>query len=170
MKRIAAIVDDIYEDLELWYPRLRLEEEGWKVVVAGPSASKVYTGKHGYPCRTDAAFSDLKASDFDGLLVPGGFAPDKMRRDSHVLALTREMSSSGKLVAFICHAGWVLISAGILKGKRATSTVGIRDDMVNAGALWTDAALVVDGNLVSSRTPADLPVFAKGMVDWLKVH
>jgi protease I len=170
MKRIAVIVDDIYEDLELWYPRLRLEEEGWKVVVAGPAAGKTYAGKHGYPCRTDAAFPDLHASDFDGLLVPGGFAPDKMRRDAHVLALTREMHSSGKLVAFICHAGWVLISAGILKGKRATSTVGIRDDMVNAGALWVDAPLVVDGNLVSSRTPADLPVFAKGMVDWLKSH
>jgi protease I len=170
MKRIAVIVDDIYEDLELWYPRLRLEEEGWKVVIAGPAASKTYTGKHGYPCRTDAAFSDLHASDFDGLLVPGGFAPDKMRRDAHVLALTREMHSAGKLVAFICHAGWVLISAGILKGKRATSTVGIRDDMVNAGAVWVDAPLVVEGNLVSSRTPADLPVFAKGMVDWLKSH
>jgi protease I len=170
MKTIAAVVDDIYEDLELWYPRLRLEEEGWKVVVAGPVAGKTYAGKHGYPCRADIAFSDLHASDFDGLLVPGGFAPDKMRRDAHVLKLTREIAGAGKLVAFICHAGWVLISAGILKGKRATSTVGIRDDMVNAGALWEDAALVIDGNLVSSRTPVDLPQFAKGMVDWLRSH
>ena len=170
MKTIAAVVDDIYEDLELWYPRIRLEEEGWKVIVAGPAAGRTYTGKHGYPCRTDAAFSDLRASDFDGLLVPGGFAPDKMRRDTHVLGLTREIAGSGKLVAFICHAGWVLISAGVLKGKRATSTVGIRDDMVNAGALWEDSPLVVDGNLVSSRTPADLPVFARGMVDWLLSH
>jgi protease I len=170
MKTIAAVVDDIYEDLELWYPRLRLEEEGWKVVVAGPAAGTTYAGKHGYPCRTDAAFAVLRASDFDGLLVPGGFAPDRMRRDVHVLGLTREIAAAGKLVAFICHAGWVLISAGILKGKRATSTVGIRDDMVNAGALWVDAPLVVDGNLVSSRTPADLPQFAKGMVDWLTSH
>jgi protease I len=168
MKTIAAIVDDIYEDLELWYPRMRLGEEGWKVVVAGPMAGKTYSGKHG--CRTDAAFSDLRAGELDGLLVPGGFAPDKMRRDPHVLALTREMNASGRLIAFICHAGWVLISAGILEGKKATSTVGIRDDMVNAGALWVDAPLVVEGNLVSSRTPVDLPVFAKGMVDWLKSH
>jgi protease I len=170
MKTIAAVVDDIYEDLELWYPRLRLEEEGWKVVVAGPAAGRIYAGKHGYPCRSDVAFSDLRAGDFDGLLVPGGFAPDKIRRDARVLGLTREMAGAGKLVAFICHAGWVLISAGILKGKRATSTVGIRDDMVNAGVLWEDSPLVVDGNLVSSRTPADLPLFAKGMVDWLTSH
>jgi protease I len=99
--------------------------------------------------------------------VPGGFAPDKIRRDPRVLTLVREMNAAGKLIGFICHAGWVLISAGILRGRRATSTVGIRDDMVNAGALWTEEALVVDGNLVSARTPADLPVFAKGMVDWL---
>ncbi len=170
MKTIAAVVDDIYEDLELWYPRLRLEEAGWKVIVAGPVAGKTYTGKHGYPCRADAAFGDLRASDYDGLLVPGGFAPDRMRRDAHVLELAREIAGSGKLVAFICHAGWVLISAGLLKGRRATSTVGIRDDMVNAGATWVDAPLVVDGNLVSSRTPADLPQFARGMVDWLASH
>jgi protease I len=170
VKTIAAVVDDIYEDLELWYPRIRLEEEGWKVVVAGPAAGKTYAGKHGYPCRTDAAFSDLRAADFDGLLVPGGFAPDKMRRDAHVLGFVRDIHAAGKLVAFICHAGWVLVSAGILKGRRATSTVGIRDDMANAGALWVDAPLVVDGNLVSSRTPADLPVFARGMVDWLRSH
>ncbi len=168
MKQIIAVVDDIYEDLELWYPRLRLEEEGWKVVVAGPQARTVYAGKHGYPCRSDIAFAELAAADYEALLVPGGFAPDKIRRDPHVLALVREMHSSSRLIAFICHAGWVLISAGILRGRRATSTVGIRDDMVNAGAAWVDEPLVVDGNLVSSRTPADLPVFAKGMVDWLK--
>lgn len=168
MRTIAAVVDDIYEDLELWYPRLRLEEEGWKVVVAGPVAAKTFSGKHGYPCRSEAAFTELRAADFDGLLVPGGFAPDRIRRDPHVLNLVREIHAAGKLLAFICHAGWVPISAGILRGKRATSTVGIRDDMVNAGVTWVDAPLVVDGNLVSSRTPADLPVFAKGMVDWLK--
>ena len=168
MKTIAAVVDDLYEDLELWYPRLRLEEAGWKTVVAGPVAGKTYAGKHGYPCRADASFADLRAADFDGLLVPGGFAPDKIRRDAHVLSLAREIHASGKMVAFICHAGWVLISAGILRGRRATSTVGIRDDMVNAGATWVDAPLVVDGNLVSSRTPADLPAFGQGMVDWLQ--
>ena len=167
MKTIAAVVDDLYEDLELWYPRLRLEEAGFRVVVAGPVAGKTFAGKHGYPCRADMAFAELRASDYEGLLVPGGFAPDKIRRDEHVLSVTREIHAAGKLVAFICHAGWVLISAGILRGKRATSTVGIRDDMVNAGVTWVDAPLVVDGNLVSSRTPVDLPSFGKGIVDWL---
>ncbi len=167
MKRIAAVVDEIYEDLELWYPKLRLEEQGWEVVVAGPEKGRVYAGKHGYPCRTDAGYPELRSADFDALLVPGGFAPDKIRRDARVLGFVREMHEQRKLIGFICHAGWVLISAGILRGKRATSTVGIRDDMVNAGAAWVDEPLVVDGNLVSSRTPADLPQFAKGMVDWL---
>ncbi|HET6486611.1 MAG TPA: type 1 glutamine amidotransferase domain-containing protein [Spirochaetia bacterium] len=168
MKRIVAVVDDIYEDLELWYPRIRLEEEGWKVVVAGPEAGKVYAGKHGYPCKTDISFAEMRPADYDALLVPGGFAPDKMRRDGRVLDLVRSMNDQGKLIAFICHAGWVLISAGILRGKRATSTVGIRDDMVNAGTRWVDEALVIDGNLVSSRTPADLAPFARAMVDWLQ--
>ena len=167
MRRIGAVVDDIYEDLELWYPKLRLEEEGWRVIVAGPQAGTTYAGKHGYPCRAEAAFADLRAADLDALLVPGGFAPDRIRRDETVLGLVREMDRAGKLIGFICHAGWVLISAGILRGRRATSTVGIRDDMRNAGALWVDEPLVVDGNLVSARTPADLPVFARGMVDWL---
>ena len=167
MKTIAVLVDDIYEDLELWYPRIRLEEQGWKVTVAGPAAGRVYTGKHGYPCRADAAIASLDPAGLDALLVPGGFAPDKLRRDPAVLGLVRTLHASGRLIAFICHAGWVLISAGILRGRRATSTVGIRDDMVNAGALWVDEPLVVDGNLLSARTPADLAVFARGMVDWL---
>ena len=167
MKPVIAVVDDIYEDLELWYPRIRLEEAGMTVTVAGPEKGKTYGGKHGYPCRTDAAFAELDASAFDALLVPGGFAPDKMRRDPRVLAFVRDMNAAGKLIAFICHAGWVLISADILRGRRATSTVGIRDDMRNAGAVWVDEPLVVDGNLVSSRTPADLAVFGRGIVDWL---
>ncbi len=167
MKTIAAIVDDVYEDLELWYPRIRLEEQGWKVIVGGPEAGRVYTGKHGYPCRAEAAYSSLDPDRLDALLVPGGFAPDRMRRDPVVLQLVKDMHAAGKLIAFICHAGWVLVSAGILRGRRATSTVGIRDDMTNAGAIWEDQPLVIDGNLVSSRTPADLPVFARAMVDWL---
>ncbi len=168
MKRILAFVDEIYEDLELWYPRIRLEEEGWEVVVAGPEKGREYRGKHGYPCRTDAAIDSVDGSQFDALLVPGGFAPDKLRRSERVKALVREFDAEGKLIAFICHAGWVLISAGILRGRQATSTVGIRDDMINAGAVWTNEPLVVDGNLVSSRTPADLALFGRAMVDWLK--
>jgi len=168
MKRVLVFVDDIYEDLELWYPRIRLEEEGWSVVVAGPEKGREYRGKHGYPCRADAAIDDMETSGFDALLVPGGFAPDKLRRLAHVKDLVRRFDQEGKLIAFICHAGWVLISAGILRGRRATSTVGIRDDMENAGAVWVNEPLVVDGNLLSSRTPADLPHFARGMVQWLK--
>ena len=149
-------------------PGSGLEEEGWKVVVAGPEKGREYRGKHGYPCRADAAIDDIETSEFDALLVPGGFAPDKLRRLEHVKALVRQFDDEGKLIAFICHAGAGLISAGILRGRRATSTVGIRDDMLNAGAVWVDEPVVVDGNLVSSRTPADLAGFARGMVEWLK--
>ena len=167
MKKILAFIDDIYEDLELLYPKIRLEEEGWQVTVAGPVQGTVYRGKHGYPCPATAAISGVKSADFDALLVPGGFAPDKLRRDPNVLRLTREFDAQEKPIAFICHAGWILISAGILKGRRATSTVGIKDDMANAGATWVDEPLVVDGHLISSRTPADLHVFAKALVDQL---
>lgn len=169
MKTILALVDDIYEDLELWYPRLRLEEEGWKVVVAGPKSGTIYKGKHGYPCKADIDIGDVEDSlAYDGLLVPGGFAPDKLRRDANVLNIVRVMHEAKRPIAFICHAGWILISADILRGRRATSTVGIRDDMRNAGALWEDSPLVVDGNLISSRTPIDLPVFAAAFVKALK--
>jgi protease I len=169
MKTILALVDDIYEDLELWYPKLRIEEEGWKVVLAGPKAGNLYAGKHGYPCKADVDIGDVEDPlAYDGLLVPGGFAPDKLRRDPNVLHIVRTMHEAGRPIAFICHAGWILISADILRGKRATSTVGIKDDMRNAGALWEDAPLVVDGNLISSRTPVDLPVFAAAFVRALK--
>ena len=169
-KRILAFADDIYEDLELWYPKLRLEEEGWRVTIAGPAASALYNGKHGYPCKSDAAIADVRSADYDALLVPGGFMPDKLRRDPKVLQLVREFDAAKKPIAFICHAGWILISANILRGRRATSTVGIKDDMANAGAIWTDEPLVVDGHLISSRTPVDLPVFAKAFVEAIKAR
>lgn len=168
MKRVLALVGDIYEDLELWYPKLRLEEEGWHVTIAGPAADTVYAGKHGYPCESDAAIADIRADDYAALLVPGGFMPDKLRRDPAVLGLVRAFDAARKPIAFICHAGWILISAGILKGRRATSTPGIKDDMRNAGAIWSDEPLVVDGNLISSRTPVDLPVFARALVAAIK--
>jgi len=168
MKRILTLVDDVYEDLELWYPKIRLEEEGWEVVVAGPEKGRTYRGKHGYPCVADAAIAESAAADFHALLIPGGFAPDKLRRDATVLELTREMDNQHKPIAFICHGGWICISAGVLKGRRATSTVGIRDDMVNAGCDWRDEPLVIDGNLISSRTPADLHLFARAHVNALR--
>lgn len=169
MRTILTLVDDVYEDLELWYPKIRLEEEGWKVVVAGPQSGQIYRGKHGYPCKADIDIGDVEDPlAYDGLLVPGGFAPDKLRRDPNVLNIVRVMHEAKRPIAFICHAGWILISADILRGRRATSTVGIRDDMRNAGAEWIDQPLVVDGHLISSRTPADLPVFAAALVRALK--
>jgi len=167
-KRILIQVADTYEDLELWYPKLRLLEAGAEVVVAGlDPARRIYTGKHTYPCVSDACLSGLDAGDFDALIVPGGFAPDILRRDAGAMALTRAFHEAGKLVAFICHAGWVPISAKIVRGYRVTGCVALKDDLENAGAVWEDASVVVDRNLISSRRPADLPDFCAAIVDWL---
>jgi len=163
-KRILFFVHDVYEDLELWIPYLRFLEEGARVVAAGPEEGKIYKGKHGYPCKADAAFDDISAKDFDGLVIPGGFAPDQLRRIPKVLELTRAFHKSKKLVAHICHGGWVPISAGIVKGYQCTSTPGIKDDLVNAGAEWVDRPLVIDRNMVSSRRPDDLPQFCQGIL------
>lgn len=164
--RILTFLDDIYEDLELWYPKLRLEEAGWTTLAAAPEL-RSYSGKHGYPAKADLLLSEARSADFTGLLIPGGFMPDKLRRDPKVLSLTREFHAAGKLVAFICHGGWIPISAKILSGRRATGSLGIKDDLENAGAIWVDAPVVVDGNLISSRTPKDLAPFGKAMVDFL---
>jgi protease I len=166
-KTVLFFAGPLYEDLELWYPKIRLEEEGAKTIVAG-LGDRTYQGKRGYPVTVDASVDDVRAQDFAGLVIPGGFAPDQLRRSETVLNLTREIYEAGKPVAFICHAGWVPISARILKGKRATSVRAIRDDMENAGALWEDQAVVVDGNLISSRTPADLPAFSKALLAALR--
>ena len=160
-------VDDIYEDLELWYPLLRLREEGVHVTVAGPEAETLYRGKHSYPCKSDAAIRDMKAADFDGVVVPGGFMPDKLRRDPHVLQLVRDFAESGKLVAAICHGGWIPISASVYRGVRVTGSPGIKDDLINAGAHWEDAAVVVDRHFVSSRKPDDLPDFCRAILNLL---
>lgn len=168
MARILAFVDHVYEDLELWVPKMRLEEDDHQVVVAGPSAGETYRGKHGYPCVSDAALADMAESDFDALLIPGGFAPDKLRRRPDVLNLTRAFDAKQKPIAFICHGGWIPVSAKILSGKRATGSLGIKDDLENAGAIWVDEALVEDGHLISSRTPPDLPVFSRALADRLR--
>jgi protease I len=162
-KTILFFAGPLYEDLELWYPKIRLEEEGASTVVAG-TGEKTYQGKRGYPLTVDASVDEIEAGEFDGLVIPGGYAPDIMRRSPKLLQLTREIYQAGKPVAFICHAGWVPISAGIVKGKRGTSVGAIKDDLVNAGMIWEDSAVVVDGNLISSRTPADLPVFCKAII------
>jgi protease I len=152
-----------YEELELWYPKIRLEEEGAATMVAG-LGEKVYQGKRGYPVTVDAQVDDLYAEEFDGLVIPGGYAPDHMRRSEKLLAVTRAIAEAGRPVAFICHAAWVPISAGILRGRRCTSVRAIRDDVVNAGATWVDEPVVVDGNLISSRTPSDLPQFSRAII------
>lgn len=162
-KRFLLFVDDVYEDLELWYPKLRLEEAGARAIVAGPQANRSYAGKHGYPCVADAAIDDMEEADFHGLVIPGGFSPDKLRRDAKVLDLTRSFAKAGKLVAAICHGGWICVSAGVYKGVRVTGSLGIKDDLVNGGGKWEDAAVVVDRNFVSSRKPSDLPDFMKGV-------
>ena len=163
-KKVLMFVDDVYEDLELWYPKLRLIEAGAEVTVAGPEAGKKYDGKNGYPCKADAAIHDMNDRAFDALVIPGGFAPDRLRRDPKVLELTRNFHKAGKLVAHICHAGWIPISAGIVRGFRVTSTPGIKDDLINAGAEWVDEPLVIDRNQVTSRRPDDLPEFCKGII------
>ncbi len=167
-KNLLTFVDDVYEDLELWYPLLRLQEAGYTTRIAAHEIC-TYTGKHGYPATSDLLLKDARSQDFAGLLIPGGFMPDKLRRDAKVLSLTREFFDQGKLVAFICHGGWIPISAKILKGKRVTGSLGIKDDLENAGGVWADEPVVVDGNLISSRTPRDLAPFAKAMVDFLDV-
>ncbi len=166
-KSILFFAGPLYEDLELWYPKIRLEEEGARTVVAG-TGENTYQGKRGYPLTVDTSVDQVEAGSFDGLVIPGGYAPDIMRRSQRLLQLTREIYEAGKPVAFICHAGWVPISAGIVRGKRGTSVGAIRDDLVNAGMLWEDSPVVVDGNLISSRTPADLPQFMRALIEALR--
>ena len=166
-KQILIFVGEIYEDLELWYPKLRLIEAGAKVVLAGPEAKQVYAGKNGYPCSSDIAISDVRDGEFDGLVVPGGFMPDKLRRDTRVLEIVRQFDAAGKLIAAVCHGGWIPISAGVYRGVRVTGSLGIKDDLVNAGAIWEDKPVVIDRHFVSSRKPDDLPEFCRGILSVL---
>ena len=163
---VLILVGPEYEDLEVWYPKLRLEEAGYETKLAGIGESS-YRGKHGYPCPVDGHVRDFPADGLAGILAPGGWAPDKLRRDRDVLTRVREVHEAGNMVATVCHGPWILISAGIVRGRRLTSTVGIRDDVVNAGAEWVDAPVVVDGNIVSSRVPKDLPAFGAAMIELL---
>ncbi len=162
--RVAVLAEENYEDLELWYPVLRLREAGAEVKIVGPKAGETSKSKYGYPARADLGMDEARAGDFDAIVVPGGYAPDRMRRHPAMLNLVRAIHEAGKPVAFICHAGWVPISAGILRGRTVTSVSAIKDDMVNAGARWIDEEVVVDGNLISSRTPPDLPAFCRELI------
>lgn len=160
-RSILIFVEDAYEDMELVYPKYRLQEAGFRVVVAGPKAGVKYVGKHGYPTVSDAAIADMKSADFAGVICAGGWMPDKLRRDEGVKRLIREFHQAGKLVAAICHGGWMPISAGIYKGVKVTGSPGIKDDLINAGAIFEDSEVVVDRHFVSSRRPDDLPAFMK---------
>jgi protease I len=163
--RFLMFVGEDYEDLELWYPKLRLAEAGAHVTVAGPKGDSVYRGKHGYPCRSDASIGLMESADFHGVVIPGGFMPDKLRREEKVKSLVREFAKSEKLVAAICHGGWIPISAGVYHGVRVTGSLGIKDDLENAGAIWEDAPVVIDRHFVSSRKPDDLPEFCRAIID-----
>ena len=169
-KRVLTFVGDNFEDLELCYPRLRLIEAGAVVIVAGEQSGIKYLGKHGYPMVSDVAISDLHGNDFDGLVVPGGFMPDKLRRNPQVLELTRHFARSDKCMAAICHGGWIPISASVYRGVRVTGSPGIKDDLINAGALWEEAEVVVDRNFISSRCPEDLPEFCREIIRYMATH
>ena len=162
-KNVAVLVEKLYEDLELWYPVLRLREAGAKVTIVGPKAGESYASKHGYPAKADASASDVKASDFDGVIIPGGYSPDHMRRHKAMVEFVTEAARLGKVLAAICHGPWMLCSTPALKNKRVTGFYSIRDDVENAGGKWEDAACVQDGNIVTSRTPDDLPAFMQGI-------
>jgi len=166
-KRIAILAEDMYEDLELWYPYYRLVEEGAEVKIIGPEAME-YQSKHGYPVQADLSADKAKVDNFDGVVVPGGFAPDRLRRYPAILNLVQGVFEKGGIVASICHGAWVLISAGIMKGKRATCVSAIKDDLINAGAIYLDQEVVIDGNLITSRTPRDLPAYLPAIIAALK--
>jgi protease I len=167
LKKVAVLVEDQYQVLEVWYPYLRLREEGIQAVFVG-TGKKEYKSKDGYPVQEELPIEKAKADDFDAVVIPGGYAPDILRRYSGVNDFVRDLYQKGKVVASICHGGWVLISAGILKGKTATSLSAIRDDLINAGAKFVDKEVVVDGNLITSRNPYDLPAFCREIIKKLK--
>jgi protease I len=145
-----------------------MEEAGFKPIIAGPEAGKTYVGKHGYPCKADIAYDQVQPNQFAALIIPGGYAPDKMRRYVKALEIVRQLDGAKKPIAFICHGGWVPISAKILKGKKVTGFMAIKDDLENAGAHYSDKAVVIDGHLISSRTPADLPQFCQAILELLR--
>jgi len=163
-KKIAILVDNVYQELEVWYPLLRFQEAGAKVVTVGASGGQTYTSKLGYPVKADISYDQANPADFDGVVIPGGYAPDHIRRHPKAIEFVRQIDRNGKLVAAICHGAWVLCSTGTLKGRRATCFFAIRDDVENAGASYEDAEVVVDDNLVTSRKPEDLPAFCRAAI------
>ncbi|MET0233650.1 MAG: type 1 glutamine amidotransferase domain-containing protein [Kibdelosporangium sp.] len=162
--RVAVLLENQYQELELWYPVLRLREAGAAVTVVGPSTGEVFASKLGYPATADVAVGDVDAGDFDVVIVPGGFSPEYLRRNPPFVDLVRKADESGRTVAAICHAGWMLATAGIVSGRRVTSNASMRDDVINAGGDWVNEPVVVDGNLITSQLPNDLPLFLKAII------
>lgn len=167
-KKIAILLANMFDEREFWYPYYRLQEAGAEVDVVGEEADKKYKSKAGIEELSEKSYDAVKAKEYDGVIIPGGFGPDYMRRSKACLKFVKDINEQGKLIGFICHAGWVPISCGILKGRKATSVASIKDDIVNAGGAWQDKSVVEDGNLISSRGPADLPDFMKGVLSFLK--
>ncbi len=166
-KKVGILAEKYYETLELWYPYYRFKEEGAEVVVIGSGSAPRFECKHGYPVEVDVDAGNIKAEDLDGIIIPGGWAPDHLRRYPEVVNLVKECFEAGKVVAAICHAGSVLVSAQVLQGRTVTSFMAIKDDMINAGANFVDQEVVRDGNLITSRTPKDLPAFCREMISAL---
>jgi protease I len=167
-KKVIILVEEMFNVFEFWYPYYRLKEEGVEVTVVGSGSAEVYTGKPCTQAKVDTSAGNVYAENFDGIIIPGGYAPDMMRRYPAMVKLVQDFFNANKLVAAICHAGWMLASAGILSGRKVTSFFAIRDDLINAGAKWVDQEVVVDGKLVTSRVPDDLPAFMKAVIDILQ--
>ena len=166
-KRIAVMVDQGYQELEIWYPYYRFVEAGAYVKLVGPKAGTAYPSKLGYPCETHLSAGEVKGTDFDAVIIPGGWAPDFMRREPSMIRFLQQAVDAEKVIAAICHGGWMLCSTGALKGKLATCFMAIKDDLINAGANYVDQEVVVDGNLITSRKPDDLPAFCKAVMERL---
>jgi protease I len=164
VKKVAVLIEQQYQELEVWAPYYRLKEAGFDAVLVGPEKGKTYPGKFGYPAVAEADYKGIKASELAGVVVPGGFAPDFMRRTPDAAKLVAEVFKRGKVTASICHGAWILCSAGILKGKKATCFYAIADDVKNAGAHYVDEECVVDGNLITARKPEDIPAFCAALV------
>ncbi|AMV29658.1 Putative cysteine protease YraA [Gemmata sp. SH-PL17] len=167
-KRVAVLVEQQYQEMEVWYPVYRLREAGCEVVLVGPEAGKTYPSKLGYPAKADASAKDTSADRFHAIVIPGGFAPDYIRRSEPMLKLVRDLSAQGKPVAAICHGPWVLCSTTALKGKKVTCFHSIKDDVTNAGGTYVDQEVVIDGNVITSRTPDDLPAFVVAIIEQMQ--